>query len=71
MGRKRDQGDITNRICLSVTVYIFMLFFSALADIFLGWAGPFIVVIPFCAWLIILTEKRKKAGTFNGSLLLF
>jgi len=71
MDRKKERGDITNRIILSVGVYILFSIALVAADEFVGWVGAYIVVIAFTTWLIILTEIRKKAGTFNGSLLLF
>jgi len=64
MGKKENQGDITNKVIFHMTVYfLFSIAFIAAGE-FAGWVGAFIVAIAFCVWAFIITEIRKKAGTF-------
>jgi len=70
MDRKEEQGDITNRICLSIVVYSLVLVVFIAASEFAGLSVAYTVGIAFSVWLIIRTYRRKKTGTFNGSLLI-
>lgn len=65
MNKKKDDRDITNKIL----IWPLWGMVFAIAGMFTKWVGAYIVGIAFSAWLVIRTNMRKKAGTFDGSLL--